>query len=95
MSVSMAEHKKSYNVLALRGADVDDMEYVEQFELDPAVAYTPKINQVMLDMTYQQNMDFYISEGKPEVEAKTMAMNERKSAEKTINTLLAKRGMLR
>ena len=47
--------KKSYNVLALRGAGVDDMEYVEQFGLDPSVAYTPKINDIMLEMTEAQN----------------------------------------
>jgi len=47
---------KSFNYLALRGANVDDMEFVEQYGLDPSVAYTDKINDAMLDITYDQNI---------------------------------------
>ena len=32
--------RKNYNIFALRGAAIDDMEVVEQFGLDPALAYT-------------------------------------------------------
>ena len=39
-----------YNVLALRGADIKDKEYVEMYNLDPSIANTPEINNVMLDM---------------------------------------------
>ena len=42
--------RKSFNYLALRGAGVDDMEFVEQFGLDASVAYTDKINEAMLDI---------------------------------------------
>ena len=88
--------RKNYNVLALRGAAVDDMEYVEQFGLDPAVAYTPKLNDIMLEMTEQQNTDHYIQQdGLSEAEAKTKARNERTSAEKDIKKLLARNGMLK
>ena len=86
--------RKSYNVLALRGAGVDDMEYVEQFGLNPDVAYTPKINDIMLDMTEKQNFEHY-SKGMPEKEAMTMARNERRSAERDIKKLLARNGMLK
>lgn len=79
--------RKSFNHLALRGAGVDDMEFVEQFGLDASVAYTDKINEAMLDMTYQQNLDA----GVPEKEA----MENRKKARKDLNVLLAKNGMLK
>lgn len=77
---------KSYNYLALRGAGVDDMEYVEHFGLDPSVAYTPKINDAMLDITYQQNIDAGID--------KDTAMKNRSDAARDIKELLAKNGML-
>ena len=78
---------KSYNYLALRGAGVDDMEFVEQFGLDPAVAYTPKINDVMLDITYQQNLDAGID---PDT-----AMKNKMDAAKDLKVLMAKNGMLK
>ena len=87
--------KKSYNVLALRGAGVDDMEYVEQFGLDPSVAYTPKINDIMLEMTEAQNAQHYLDEGMSENEAKAKARSERSSAERDIKKLLARKGMLK
>lgn len=77
---------KSYNYLALRGAGVDDMEFVENFNLDPSVAYTPRINEVMLDLTYQQNIDSGIDQNQ--------AMDNRRQAERDIKELLAKNGML-
>ena len=78
---------KSYNYLALRGAGVDDMEFVEQFGLDPEIAYTPKINDAMLDITYQQNIDA----GTPPEKA----MENRRAAEQDLKVLLAKNGMLK
>ena len=77
---------KSYNYLALRGAGVDDMEFVEQFSLDPELAYTPKINDAMLDITMKQNIDA----GMDEEEAK----KSRSKAARDIKELLAKNGML-
>ena len=79
--------RKSYNYLALRGAGVDDMEFVEQFKLDPAVAYTPQINDVMLDMTMNDN----ISAG---MDAKKAGTKRAESA-RDIKELLAKNGMLK
>ena len=49
--------RKSYNENALRGGTTDDMEYVETWGLDPALAYTPKINEAMADLVMQQNID--------------------------------------
>lgn len=81
----MAE-KKSFNYLALRGAPVDDMEFVEQFGLSPDVAYTDKINDEMLNITYDQNIAAGID--------RETAANNRANARKDINTMLAAKGML-
>ena len=78
---------KSYNIMALRGAKIDDMEYVDMFQLPKEIAYTPAINTAMLDMSYQEN----IEAGIPEEKAKANKM----AAEKNIKHLLAKKGMLK
>lgn len=80
--------KKSYNYMALRGADIDDMEYVEQFGLDPEVAYTPRINDVMLDKVHKQNYDLYLQGGKSEVEARKAADKQRTLARANIKQLM-------
>ena len=80
--------KKSYNVLALRGAAVDDMEYVETYNLDPAVAYTPKINDVMLDRIYADNLKFYRDEGHEESVARARAKENMMIARRDIDRLL-------
>ena len=76
---------KNYNYLALRGAGVDDMEFVEQLGLDPAIAYTPKLTEAMLDLTYQQNLAAGMSE--------EAAMKARREAEKENMELLKRNGM--
>ena len=86
--------RKSYNYLALRGAGVDDMEFVEQFGLDPSIAYTPKLNDVMLERTRQENRDAYIAQGMDEKEANAKAMDNMKTAQRDLKELLAKNGML-
>ena len=78
---------KSFNYLALRGANVDDMEFVEQYGLDPSVAYTDKINDAMLDITYDQNIASGID--------KDIAAENRANARKDLNSLLASKGMLK
>lgn len=82
----MAE-KKSYNYLALRGAPVDDMEYVETFGLDPSLAYSNKINEAMLDYNYNRAVDKGME---PEE-----ALRIKNDAERDIKELLAKNGMLK
>ena len=54
--------RKSYNENALRGGDIDDMEVVEEFGLDPTLAYTPAINDAMLELVYTQNIDAGVSQ---------------------------------
>ena len=78
---------RNYNILALRGAQVDDMEYVETFGLDPAIANTPQLNEVMLDRNMQENIDAGMDEKK--------AKMSRDKAARNIKSLLAKNGMLK
>lgn len=82
----MAE-KKSYNYLALRGAPVDDMEYVETFGLDPSLAYSNKINEAMLEYNFNRAVDKGMD---PEE-----ALRIKTDAERDIKELLAKNGMLK
>jgi len=79
--------KKSYNYLALRGAPVDDMEYVDTFGLSPESAYSNKINEDMLQYNYDRAV-----EGGMEPDA---AAQIKKDAERDIRELLAKNGMLK
>ena len=91
----MAE-KKSYNHLALRGAPVDDMEFVEQFGLDPELAYTPELNNVLMDRMEQDNINFYINDkNMTEEEASMKAKENKDKAWKDLKILLAKNGMLK
>ena len=78
--------KHNYNYEALRGAGVDDMEYVDALGLDPSVAYTPKLLDAMLDLTYEQNLAAGVSE--------EMAMKRRREAEKENMELLKKNKLL-
>ena len=48
---------RNYNILALRGANVTDQEYIETFDLDPALAGTPALNDAMLEKMYKENID--------------------------------------
>ena len=81
--------RKNYNILALRGQDVDDMDVVKDHGLDPSVAYTPKINDAMLDKIESDNITFYIEDkNMSEVEAKTVARNNRRQAEGNIRKLM-------
>ena len=79
--------RKNYNIMALRGASIDDMEYVETFGLDPGVAYTPELNEVMLDSVMNDN----ISSGMEEKEAQ----DKRAKEANNIKRLLAMNGMLK
>ena len=34
---------------------IDDMDYLEEFDLDPALAYSPDINEAMLEKVAEMN----------------------------------------
>tara|TARA_R110002050_G_scaffold94330_1_gene196387 strand:- start:1218 stop:1502 length:285 start_codon:yes stop_codon:yes gene_type:complete len=79
--------KKSYNYLALRGAPVDDMEYVDTFGLSPESAYSNKINEDMLQYNYDKAVETGMEPDKAE--------EIKRNAERDIKELLAKNGMLK
>ena len=87
--------KKSFNYLALRGAGVDDMEFVEQFGLDPEIAYTNKLNEAMLDKTERDNIQSYMEDGMDAESAAVKAAENKEKAWKDLKILLAKNGMLK
>lgn len=64
----MPTSSRNYNNLALSGQDVDDMEFVEFHKLDPALAYTPALNDAILDKVMAEN----IEGGMPENKAKML-----------------------
>ena len=72
------------------------MEFVEQFGLDPEIAYTNEINMVMLNRLEQDNIKHYIEdEGLDNDVAIQKAAENKEKAWKDIKTLLAKNGMLK
>lgn len=80
--------KQNYNYLYLRGSeDVDDMEYVEEFDLPKHVAYTKEINEWMLDYQQTKNEDYFKSQGMDESAAKAKARSNRMKAAKEIELL--------
>lgn len=87
MTANTSSAKTNYNILALRGAAVDDMEYVDAFGLNPELAYTPALNDEMLKVTFQQNIDGGMDEAE--------AVKIRDTHEQGIKRLLAANGMLK
>ena len=80
--------KKSYNWVNQAGIDsVDDMEVVKSLDLDPTVAYTPKINQVALNAARTQAYDGYMRQGLTPKEAKSKAEETYKDAFNTIKQM--------
>ena len=59
--------RKNYNIEALRGGERDDMEYVEQYGLNPELAYTPELITALADVQMRDSID---NDGKDPVEMK-------------------------
>ena len=72
--------KKSYNIMGF-----DDMDYVEELGLDPALAYTPEINEAIAEIVAQKNYQFYIDNGIEEEKAKHYADKLKKKAMDTVD----------
>lgn len=85
---------KSYNMAALMGGKVDDIEYVEELGLDPTVAYTPYINDLILDKVHADNLNTYMDAGASESEARSKADTNRAQSKRYIKERLASKGML-
>jgi hypothetical protein len=86
--------KRNYNMEALRGLDVDDKDYVETFGLPMYVAYTPKLNDVLLDKVHKENVQFFLEQGDSEPDAKRKADEARKGAQESLMKLYAENGLL-
>jgi len=80
----------NYNKLALQGFDIDDMEFITEFNLDPALANTKEINFAMLDDVYSKNIEGFIKRGMPMDKAKVEAGRLRARAKKDIMNIMPK-----
>jgi hypothetical protein len=88
------KNKINYNKEALQGIEIDDMEYVKHFKLNPNLAYTPELNDAILNKIFKQNVDGFRERGdKPNV-AKTKAGRLRSDAKASIEALLTARNLV-
>ena len=76
----MSNENQSYNIVP----GIDDMEYVEMFNLNPALAYTPEINEAILSKVWEQNYSGAVAEGLSEEEAMAHAEAQRVSGRMTV-----------
>jgi hypothetical protein len=76
----MSNEKKSHNIVN----GIDDMEYVEMFKLDPALAYTPEINDAILDKVWEENYAAALADGSSTEDAKLEADKQRESGRLTV-----------
>jgi gamma-glutamylcysteine synthetase len=82
--------KKNFNILSLKGLDFDDMEFIKQFNLNANLAYTPELNEAILERAYSDNVKSLIDAGEKENNAKMKAGRERAVARREIEALLKK-----
>lgn len=75
--------KQSFNIMRHDG--VDDMEYIEELGLDPTLAYTPEINDAIIDHVAAENYAGYIDRGIEPDEAEKMANVLAKKARDTVS----------
>lgn len=64
---------KSFNYDAQLGGDTDDMELVQRYGLDKAVAYTPKINEAMRQAIRAENYQDFLKAGYSEGQARSLS----------------------
>lgn len=86
-------NKQSYNIMRHDG--IDDMEYVEELGLDPALAYTPEINEAIIEHVAAENFAGYIAQGIDPEEAEAMAndlANKARATVKEAQPILKKKG---
>lgn len=78
----------NYNRLALQGVDIDDMDFIKHFNLPSHLAYTPKLNDVILDTIFKQNLEGFKRQGMSDTAAGHKAGELRSKARKEIQALL-------
>jgi len=74
----MIEEKQNHNLLALKGMDVDDMDFVQEYNLPVEVAYTKDIHEAMIDSVFKKNIEDGIMMGHTQAEATKIAEEQRK-----------------
>lgn len=87
--------KKNYNFMALKGIDIDDSEYVDEYGIPPELAYTPELNYWMLNHVFSQNVAYFTKEEgmtEPAAIEKASQIRDKKRAE--VKELMAAKGML-
>lgn len=80
----------------MRFEGVDDMEYVEELGLDPALAYTPEINEAIIKTIEANNYVEYLAEGIDPDKARAMAADLAEEARANVahgQKVLAKEGL--
>jgi hypothetical protein len=82
--------KKNFNKLSLQGLEIDDMEFVKEFNLNANLAYTPELNEAILERVYSDNVKNLIDSGEKENNAKMKAGRQRAIARREIESLLKK-----
>ena len=78
----------NYNIFALRGDEVDDMDVVEELGLDPDVAYTPRINDAAIEAMRKANIYAYTQRGVDEYEAVQLANNLAQAAKASVKAAM-------
>ena len=96
----MTNSKRSYNMQALRGMDVDDSEIATDFremgfQVPDEVLYTPKFPEYLIDQMYEHNLTDLQTADNPitglpytEDEAKGRATELRAAARMTLKDLM-------
>jgi len=79
--------KSNWNRLALQGIEIDDMDFVREFNLDPSIAYTPKINPELIRAMRDRNLSEGRRQGMPEDKVRYIANKNAKTVIAQINHL--------
>ena len=96
MKTAITSSRKSYNHLALRGVQVDDDEFINDWNtnsltnttLDESLAYTPELMPRIIDIGIAEDLANNVIDEK-------QAKARKQDQIKEYKTLLAKRGMLK
>jgi len=86
--------KKDFNFQALMGLDIKDEDFVQTLGMPAEIANTPGVNDWVLDNIEQDHIVYHQEQGMSESEAKSKAAEQKRSAHKNINEMLASRGLL-
>jgi hypothetical protein len=72
--------KKNYNLDAMTGGDTDDLDLCDKYNIDPALAYTPMINDAMFKVMNQESVAAMIADGYTVGQAKEISDQQTDSA---------------